>query len=163
MVKNILLALFMVFGLSLYAQNNINYADVKLETEDDFKAAEPLVIGAADYVLSNPITGENVDYNYAIQFVLAWMGGTPDYTFSLDSMDKLGGDVFLSSVYIASLAKYTLEHKSEATDDKLLRNGAWKLFLDYCNNPVNKVKKNKHLNKLLKAYSEKRLEAELDK
>lgn len=164
MVKNLLLALFIIFSISIYAQNNIDYSQVKLEVDEDFKNAEPIVVNATDYILSNPVNDQDMKRLYAVQFVMAWMQGTPDYDFSLDALDKLDSDIAQTTTYIASLAKSALENSTSKNYDPIVvRNEAWKTFLDYSKDPKNNIKAKSKLQKMLKAYSNGQLEQELNK
>lgn len=164
MVKNLLLALFIVFSISIYAQSNIDYSQVKLEVDEDFKNAEPIVVNATDYILSNPVNDQDVKRLYAIQFVMAWMQGTPDYDFSFDALDKLDDDITQTTAYIASLAKSALDSSSsERYDPVAVRNQAWEIFLNYSKDPKNNIKAKNKLQKMLKAYSNGQLEQELNK
>ncbi len=164
MVRNILLAFLVAFSISIYAQDNIDYSAVPLEVDEDFKKAEPVVINAADYVLSHPVDATDQRRLHAIQFIMAWMQGTPDYTFSLESIDKMDSNMDQAMAYIASLAKFTLEHNTaEESDPVRLRNGAWLIFLDYCTNPANSIKIGTNLKKMIDAQHVGKLLEELDK
>ena len=164
MVKNLLLALFITLSISVYAQNNIDYSQVKLEVDEDFKTAEPIVINATDYILSNPVNDEDTKRLYAVQFVMAWMQGTPDYDFSFDALDKLDTDIAQATTYIAALAKSTLANSaSDKYDPVVARNEAWRLFLDYSQNPSNNITAKSKLRKMQKAYANGELEQELNK
>lgn len=147
--------LLSIISIVCYAQTNTDYSTISLETEADYKNAETSVLEASNYILTTPVDAENLQRIYAIQFILAWMEGTPEYTFSLDVLDKLDDDVNQSTVYVAALAKYSLENKviSEYDKSRTIRNGAFKIFAKYCNESDKQLIQKKKLKKLLKAYN----------
>lgn len=161
--------LFTILLISLstlcFAQTKTDFSSIRLENEEDYKKSEATVLDASDYILSTPVEAENKQRIYAIQFILAWMEGTPDYKFSLDDLDKLDNDVNQSTVFLAALAKYTIENKSltEEADYKGIRDGAFRLFLKYAINSENNLNKKTKLKKLIKAYNSNELSKELDK
>ena len=80
-----------------------------------------------------------------------WIEGTSiTFTLGEDFVDLPGGNYNLTSVYLACLIKAALDDKEEAEDSELINKKARVYFLDYCENPENKVKKNKHIKKALK-------------
>jgi len=167
MAKTLLFSILMIFSIGMYAQNNIDYSEVKLETDEDFRAAEPIVLNAANYVLSNPSNTEDNRRIHAVQLIMSWMEGNPDYMFNLHhSIDKFNAnaDISVKIVYIAAFAKYYLENKENAIDTKLMKLNPWKITIQYAENPDNKVVKTKKLKKLIEAskkgdfYLDKELE-----
>ena len=156
-----LLLLFIIFSFSIgtYAQSINEYSDIKLETDADYKAAEPMALKAANYILSTPSDNENMERIYAFQMIMAWMEGTPDYNFDLEALEHLGDDIYAKTVYIASIVKFRLENNTQ--DEKQILLGTWNIFLDYCVNPDNRVKNTAAIKKFIRAREKGTLEEEL--
>lgn len=162
MKKLIFVTLLLVYFNSSFCQLP-NYDDIKLEQGPDYAAAEPSVTKAVDYILSKPLEKDDLDRLKSLQFLIKWMSGTPDFTFSLDeSTSKLWkGNDDLLGVYMACMTKYCLENKANSKDEKVVKLNAVKLLLAYCENPDNKVKMTKPLKKLSEANQKGELEKEL--
>jgi hypothetical protein len=145
------------------AQKVPDYDNVKLSEAADYKTADGTALQAATYVLSVPLSKDDSDRLKSIQFIIKWMSGTPDYTFTLDGViEKVtkGNDEMLG-VYMAAMTKYALEHPDQAKDPKVVKLNAVMLLLDYCENPAYKVKSTESLKKLLDARNKGELEKEL--
>lgn len=142
----------------LFAQQVPPFGQYKLNNDKDFKMADSIVLRTATFLLSTPI-----DQNVAVRlkaghFVMKWMEGTPDYTFSLEqnAIKYLSGNVDLMLLYMASMAKYALETKSN--DVKVTTINGVKILLGYVNNPANDVKMDKKLKKLSDANNKGNLD-----
>jgi hypothetical protein len=87
------------------------------------------------------------------------MSGTPDYGFTMDGVSGkiIKGNNELLSLYMASMAKYSLDNKSSA-DINMVRLNAIKILLAYCENPANNLKMTKGLKKLSEANKKGELE-----
>ena len=120
--------------------------------------ADSAALQTANFLLSNPIDQNVPTRLKAGQFVMRWMEGTPDYTFSLEqnAIRYLSGNVDLMLMYMASMAKYALETKSN--DVKITTINGVKILLGYVNSPINNVKKDKNLKKLSDANDKGNLE-----
>jgi hypothetical protein len=155
MKRTILFFAIACMALQVYSQDFSRLKDITFTKADEYKPAEAQVLECSDYLLSTPIDKNNINRAYAIQYILKWMEGTPDYTFSIDknAMDLTGKDPELISVYFAALSKAALDNneKKLSTDD--ITKKATGYLLDYCANPDNKVKKTKALKKKLKERS----------
>jgi hypothetical protein len=148
----------------LFSQTAPVVDNVKLDAASDYKTAEPVAIQAADYLFATPAEKNNIDRLKCISFIIKWMSGTPDYTFTLGSesvkMSKGNDDVL--SLYMAALTKYALEHKADAGNEKLLNLNAITMVLTYCENADNKIKMNKELKKLSEAKAKGELEKAIE-
>ena len=141
-----------------FAQNLPKFDQYKFNTTSDYKLADSAVLQTANFLLSTPIDQNNPTRIKAGQFVMRWMEGTPDYTFSLEqnAIKYLSGNVDLMLLYMTSMAKYALETKS--TDVKVITINGVKTLLAYVNNPTSNVKKDKNLKKLSDANDRGNLE-----
>lgn len=163
-MKNLFIICFVVLSTTVFAQSITDFSKIKLESDTDYKAANNYVLEASNFVLSTPYEKDNVQRLNAIRFVLQWMAGTPDFTFSLDAtiMDKVvKGNDDLLGLYMICMTKYCLENKDSSKDEKLVKLNSVKLILTYCENPENNIKMPKPLKKLSEANKKGELEKEL--
>lgn len=162
-MKSILFFVLLCCSVHLSAQDLPNYEQIRLEQGPDYKPAEPAVLQAANYILSTPMAKDDLDRAKSTQFLLRWMTGTPDYTFSLGgSISKaVSNQTDLLGVYMAAMAKYALENKDMAKDEKKVNLEATKIMLVYCEDSKNNVKLNKTLKKMIEANKEGNLESML--
>lgn len=91
------------------------------------------------------------------------MSGTPDYLFTLDDVASkiIKANDDLLGLYMACMAKYSVENKEAAKDPKLVKLNSIKLLLAYCENEANNMKMTKQLKKLSEANQKGELEKEL--
>jgi len=160
----ILLALLLACAiLSSFAQSKSQYDNVFLATASDFRRAEPQVILASDYVYSTPVEKDNAHRESAINFIMKWMQGTPDYSFPLDeTLTKIAkGDYDFIGIYIASSAKYALQ-KGKGVSREDIRLNSYLLALSYCENPVNNYKIRGEIRKLADAKNQDKLKEYLE-
>ncbi|MGC4039766.1 MAG: hypothetical protein QM710_02945 [Flavobacterium sp.] len=142
---------------------NAQYDAKKLQTKQDYTAANKQVLEASKYVLSVPYDESNQKRTEAVQYILKWMDGSPDYSFTIDAdiMDKVvAKDNGLLGIYMACMAKFCLENEAYANDSKIVKISAIKLIIAYAENPKNKVKMSKPLKKLADADKKGELERE---
>jgi hypothetical protein len=151
---------FIIFCNSLFAQTVLDYDMVKLEKAADCKAAEPMVKEATNYLLSTPFEKNNTNRSKSLSFIIKWMNITPDYSFSLgDVASKIMKDNNdLLGIYIAAMAKYSLENRDSAKDNKLVKLNAITYVLNYCGDVKNNLKMTKPLKKLAEAKSKGELD-----
>lgn len=155
------LFIFCVFIISVgkcFAQNLPKFDQYKFNKNSDYKLADSAVLQTADFLLSTP-SDQNIPIRIkAGQFVMRWMEGTPDYTFSLEqnAIKYLSGNVDMMLLYMTSMAKYALENKSN--DVKITTINGVKILLAYVDNPANNVKIDKNLKKLSDANNKGNLE-----
>ena len=154
------------FGLCcLYsnAQTVPNFDLIKLEKPADYKAAEPFVLQTSTYLLSSPFKSENKDRINSLQFISKWITGTTDHSFIFTGVpEKVGkGNNDLLGLYMAAMAKYTLENKAAAKDAKVVELNAFTMLLNYCENKDNNLKMSKQLKKLSEAKQNGQLEEAL--
>ena len=102
---------FFLLTLNAVSQKQSQYDYIPLTNAKDYRKAEPQVILAADYVYSSPIDKDNIYRGEATKFVMKWMGGTSDYSFTPDkTVSKVtNGNNELYGLYFVCMAKYALE------------------------------------------------------
>jgi len=162
MKKLLLIFILLIATSKLFAQNLPRFDQYKFDEKSDYKLADTAVLQTANFLLSTPIDQNIPTRLKAGQFVMRWMEGTPDYTFSLEQtpIKYLSGNVDLMLLYMTSMAKYALENKSN--DVKVTTFNGVKILLGYVNNPANDVKKDKNLKKLSDENNKGNLENFLD-
>jgi len=160
-MKRLLLSAFLLITVFvLNAQDGNKYADVKLESVDDFRMAEPLVLDAANFILSTS-TDDNMERVYAVQLILSWMEDYPDFKFDTTHVLELDDNIQAKMAYLAAMAKYYIDNKNNLPDSDTFRLNSCKLFLEYCENPKNKVFMNSSLKKMMAAKDRNELADEI--
>ncbi len=160
-MKNIILITALFCSAFASAQTLPNFDLIKLEKAPDYKAAEPYALQTANFILSNPFKKDEKDKDRmnSLRFIGKWMNGTPDYSFAVGDMeDKIGKDNDLLGLYMVAKAKYMLENKANAKDQKLVKLNAVTLLINYCENKNKLVRMTKQLKKLSEAKEKGELE-----
>jgi len=152
-MKKALFTLIAILGaFSAFAQSMPNVDTVKLATDADYRAAEPVALRVSAYILSTPTDDKSIPRLHGTKFLLEWMNGTPDYTFDLDKnvIKYFEKDIDLMGVYTASLATVAIENKT-VKNSKSITSLAVKKFVAYISNDSNKVDLNSKLKKMIEA------------
>lgn len=155
-----IIVIFLAF-CSIYAnaQTVPDFDQIKIEKATDYKAAEPFVLQTANYLLTTPIIKDSKDRLNSLKFIGKWMNGTPDHSYIFsDIPDKIGRDNDILGLYMAAMAKYSLDNKNVSKDAKLVKLNALILVLDYCEVKENKIRMTKQLKKLAEARAKGQLE-----
>lgn len=147
------------------AQALPRYDDIKLEVKEDYTAAaNQAALQAANFLLSTPMDGKSIDRLKSLQYVIKWMTGTPEYSFTLDGQAtkfaKNNND--LLGLYMVAMTKYVLENPAEAGNQDKIKLHAVKTIVQYASNPANNLKGNKELKKVMDAEQAGKLEAYLN-
>ena len=162
MKRILLICVFAFVTCNVIAQTLPQFGDIKLLKSKDYKLAEPTVVQTADFIISSPIDKNTDTKTIAAQFLMKWMDGTPDFTFTLDenSTRYFLQNNELMMVYVASMAKYAIQNKPRNT--KTITINAIKNLLAYINDPANNVKKTDELKELSQANDNGQLETFLN-
>lgn len=154
-MKRLFFVLVLVFVSAFsFAQNLPNYDAIKLEVKEDYNtAAETAALKAASFLLSTPNEKNSLDRLKSLQYLIKWMSGTPDYSFSLgDPVTKFAKkNEDLLGLYMAAMTKFVLENKADAKDEKKIKLNAVKMLIDYAKDENNKIKINGELKKAVEA------------
>lgn len=138
---------------------NEAWASIEFKERGDYKKYEDDILQCANYILSVPAIETDRFRLVALQALIKWMTGTPDYQFAIDnpvaSMMK-DNDAVLS-IYMASVTKYILEHKDKATDAAGVKLNSYTIMLEYCENKVFRVALNKELKRAIEAKNNGKL------
>ena len=151
-----ILALFL--SITSFAQSP--YSTIKLETTADYKVAEPAVLKATNYLFASKFDKEDLERLYAIEFIMKWMGGTPDFTFELSEnfTKPFLDDTDLLGFYMGAVAKFALEHKAQAKEINVVNLNAAKMIVEYSSKPGNNLKQTGELKKMATALKKGELE-----
>jgi hypothetical protein len=152
-MKTAILIIVILFSVkTAFSQVYSKLEKVKLSAPSDYAKNDTVVIDCANFILSGSPKFNETNKLYAIQFILRWMEGTPDYTFTIgpDFLELTDGKPELSQIYIASLVKATLDHKNEDLYLDAINEKARNNYVDYCAKPENRVRKSKAVKNILK-------------
>ena len=144
---------FFLISTASFAQNLSNWETYKLEMKEDFHNAEDLVKEGIDYMFSTPFDKNDIKRYQALNFVMNWMEGTPEYRFNIDqkAVELTKGNDDLLGMYFAGLAKVILENKNQIPDDETVHNLVVQDLIVYTSNEANHLKPTKALKKLIKS------------
>lgn len=162
-MKRVIIALLAFYCNCSFCQTTPDYDNIKLIDKGDYQVAERNVMQAANYILSTPFEKDDLTRLKSLQFIIKWMTGTPDFSFSLDEMaTKMAkGNDDVLGVYMVCMTKYCLENKASSKDGRAVKLNSIKMLLSYCENANNKLKLTKQLKKLSEANQNGELEKEL--
>jgi hypothetical protein len=134
------------------AQDFNKIANMKLETLEDYKKAEPDVLKLANFVFKTPSKPETMNRMLAFQFILLWMEGTDAYTFRLgeDTLAVTDQNEDLLGMYLAGITKVALENGDTKLSDAEMHEKTTQLLAEYCSKKENKLKPSKALKKVIK-------------
>ena len=153
----------LAFGLAVsfsFSQDLPDFDAIRLEKAGDYNAkANDAALQAAEFLLSTPLDPDNLDRLKSMQYMITWMSGTPDYSFTLDehaTKFTKNNDDFLG-LYLAAMTKFMLENKDDAADENKVKLNAMKLVIAYAKDKNNKVKVNGELKKAIEAEDKGKL------
>lgn len=150
MHKVLFFLLFLFLGNISDAQFIYPYSDIKLEKPSDYKETEKLALSAATFLITTPFAEGDVNRNTAFKFLNNWMTGTKEYQFYLQGKAaEIMEERDLVQLFIAAMAKYTIENKAGAANPVTVDQNASKIVLAYCDNPKNNFKLKKKYRKIL--------------
>ena len=157
-MRKFLLGLVCFFAIYSNAQNA--FSEIKLEAKEDYHLAEPAVLKASAYLFTSKYDKDDLERLYAIEFIMRWISGTPDFTFELDEKfsKPFLHETDLMGLYMAALAKYAIEHKDQAKDSKQVNLSAVRMVIEYSNKPSNNLKQTGELKKIATALKKGELE-----
>ncbi len=144
-----------------FSQDLPKYDEIKVDTKEDFnEKTNNAALQASNYLLSTPMDSKSIDRLKSLQFIIKWMTGTPDFSFTLDAQAtkfaKNNDD--LLGLYMAAMTKYVLENKTESKNQNKIKLNAVKLIIQYSKDVKNNVKINKELKKAIEADDNGKLE-----
>ena len=161
MKKLVFLCFFSVIAaVPVFAQQLPLYQNIRFTAPADYKANEPAVLQAANYILTTPTQVGDTARLKLVAFVTTWMYGTPNHTFVITDQPTryFLNDVDLMGLYMASLCKAALEKHIDEQNQLIIAGTG--IFLDYISNPAYyRQKLSKDLKKLVQANESDKLES----
>ena len=154
------LALTIAAGIAISSFAQSSYSNIKLEEKEDYKIAESTVLKASEYLFTTKYDKEDLERLYAIEFIMNWMNGTPDFSFELNEKftKPFLHETDLLGLYMGALAKFAIEHKDQAKDATTLNLNAVKIIIGYSSKPANNLKQTGELKKMAAALKKGELE-----
>ncbi len=151
--------LFGFVGNISFSQNLLGFENISGNDRNDFKAAEPKALEAANYLLSTAIDENIQDREKALKYMLMWMEGTPDFVFYIDENITVftRSNELLLKVYMACLTKESLANRAVANNRDEIKLKSIEAFMDYCLDPENRVESYRQLEKLVRARNKNKL------
>jgi hypothetical protein len=151
-MKKIFVLFILLTASTSFAQIYKDLPNEVFLNKSDYANSEDQVLEVSKFILSNPIVKDNSDRLNAMQYLLKWMEGTPDYTFSIGEtvMNLTGGDLDLMGIYFAAASETAIQNKNSGKTDEQTNEEAIKKFVTYAANKSNNVKANKELKKAIK-------------
>ncbi|MBP8850321.1 MAG: hypothetical protein KBG80_07175 [Breznakibacter sp.] len=153
-MKTKILSILFLFALALFsnAQDFSQLNSYLLVDGADYGKAEPKVKECVNYILSVPIDDQSANRTDALQFIIRWMVGTPDFSFGIgqSAANISKNDTNLMGLYMVCITKVGLEHREIAKDNGQMDYETIMTLLPYCEKESNNVKLNKELKKMIK-------------
>ena len=125
--------------------------EVKLETSEDYTEYADQILDCSDYILLTPYDKKDSERKAAIDFITRWIQGSPDYSVTINDNIKLITEEKedLLGLYITCYAKHTLENDVKYSKKEQLENIAINSLIEYCGNPINKIKPTKEMKSMI--------------
>ena len=136
-------------AINLQAQSSPNVAHVKLETKEDYKNSEDLVMQSIDWVLNTPVTKNASKRKEISAFLINWMSGSPNISVALvEGLTPLDCPDCLVA-FMAGWVKYSIENNYSKNDVTNALAGI-ESAVDFYKKNKSELGKNSELEKLIK-------------
>src|SRR5690349_5019108 len=129
-----MIAFFLLLAIPFVSQGQdfSSLKSLEFKSKEDYKQHESTILEMSSYVLSVPIDNANTNRLIALQTIIKWMSGTPDYQFGIDAavepLMKKNDEII--GLYMAAMTKYSLSNKEMAADQNAVKLGSFTLLLD---------------------------------
>lgn len=147
-MKHILL--LFLFSLSVtFVNAQFSYLnDVELESAEDYTEYTETIYDCCDYLLLTPFSKKDIERVAATNFIERWVKGAPEssYKVSKNIQSLTDNKPDLLGLYLTCMAKEFVE--GNANTSLQAEEKAIVSFLDYCTNPMNKLKLTKEIKEL---------------
>ena len=154
MKTNVLLIVALFSGLLCNSQNFEEISKYEFKTVESYESEKGTVLKCANYLFDNPANLYELNRLNALQYIMKWMEGTPEYTFEIGekAMELTKGNSDLLGLYLAAMSKSVIEHKGgpKLTNEEIYKKSE-ALLVDYCSDSSNKMKPSKKIKKILKS------------
>jgi hypothetical protein len=152
-MKNVFFITLIVFvNIQVFSQDYSKLPDYRFKDAKDYKTTENQVLECANYLFNTAYNTNELNRLSSIQYIMKWMEGTPDYTFTIgdNAMKLTKGNSNLLGLYFAAMAKVVLENKEIQMSNEDIDKKATDILVKYCGNPDNNIKPSKAIKKILK-------------
>lgn len=146
---------------SVQAQQIRDYSGISLERDEDYNdAVNAAALETANYILSVPPNNDDMMLVKARQYLIMWMTGSPDYTFSVGTSFVQVSETSkeLGAVYLAAMVKCHMDNEEQKDKEQEMTLCAVKRVIAYTANVNNKIKPKKNLKKMIAANKNGELE-----
>ena len=149
MKKLLIIAIFIFIGKNMNAQEVVIPDNIKLETEEDFKQNESLVLASIEWIQNTPLDQEKAKRKQINAFLMQWMSGSPTVSIKLvQGLVPLECAECLMS-FMSGWTKYSLENNYSKDDEKCTLKGVESTIAFYEKNK-SELGKNADIEKLIK-------------
>jgi len=152
-MKKIILSIIIgISAISLFAQDFSELSNTKFKSPEDYKKYQPQILESANYLFNNPFNKKDLNRSIAVQFILKWMEGSPNYTFNIgpEVLKITKGNSNLFSMYLAAMSMTVLTDPNKKLSDKQIQEKATQYMVDYTSKAKNNLKPSKALKKMIK-------------
>ncbi|WP_117884522.1 hypothetical protein [Aureibaculum luteum] len=157
MKKLLIIALFIFIGKNMNAQEVVIPDHIKLETEEDFKQNESLVLASIEWIQNTPLDQEKAKRKQINAFLMQWMSGSPTVSIKLvQGLVPLECAECLMS-FMSGWTKYSLVNNYSKDDEKCTLKGVESTIAFYEKNK-SELGKNADIEKLIKRKNKGKLE-----
>ncbi|WP_282035981.1 hypothetical protein [Saccharicrinis aurantiacus] len=147
-MKHILLLFLFCVSATLVSAQFSYLNDVELESTADYSEYTETVYDCCDYLLLTPFSKKDSERVAATNFIERWVKGAPNssYKVSENIQSLTDNRTELLGLYFTCIAKELVE--GNADNSLQAEEKAITSFLDYCTNPMNKLKLTKEIKEL---------------
>jgi hypothetical protein len=161
-MKKLAFLVIMIFtSIIAFSQDYSNLESIVLDDSIQCKIAEVKVIECSKFLLTKPCI-EDLNSLHACQFLIKWMGQTPNYEFGFDNTvyKSIKSNMMLMGRYLACQCTVAINDRPKSFD-KAFQVKYITSFLEYCEDSKNGVKITSKLTKLIEAKNNGSLSEEL--
>ncbi|GGD15547.1 hypothetical protein [Flavobacterium orientale] len=152
-MKKIILIIVLIFASTLsFGQNFKELAAYEFKSAESYETEKSKVLMSANYLFTTPADLNELNRLHAIQYIMKWMEGTPEYTFEIGekAMELTKGNSDLLGLYLAAMTKAVLDNKEKPLSNDEIYNQAEELLVNYCSDSNNKMKPSKKIKSIIK-------------
>ena len=162
-ITPILLTAICLFFASTTFSQEFEIPNYTLEAKDDYAKFEKDVITAANWLVAVPLNEQTSKRQQVSAFVLKWVNGSPTVNVEINPtiMDFEQKNAGMLIIYMAQSAKYVLEN-NYSKDMRAKHKAALAAMMSVYKSGKG-IKKDKKMDKLIKADEEGKLDEWMDK
>lgn len=165
MMKHLLITVIaLLVAVSMYSQDFSYVKEIELNNTDQIKGAEEDVLECCYYLVGARYDKKDEQRIFAADFVSRWLASVFDDQDVLNEKIKVitEGREDLNRLYEIYYALNYIENEGEISEEEL-KEAAFGGLIDFCDNPLNKIKLTKELKGLKQIIEDGKLSAYLQK